>query len=76
MPVAQQKYKAAIPYLEEDYINPMSMKLLVKAYRKTKATANDALLTKRLIDWKIPTIKEALAVPAFRVQDGLVTRKK
>jgi tetratricopeptide (TPR) repeat protein len=71
--MAQQKYKAAIPYLEEDYINPLSMRLLVQAYRKTKATANAALLTKKLLDWKLPTIEEALAVPAFRAQENTVT---
>jgi tetratricopeptide (TPR) repeat protein len=73
--MAQQKYKAAIPYLEEDYINPLSMRLLVQAYRKTKATTNAAVLTKKLLDWKIPTIEEALAVPAFRVQESTVTAK-
>jgi tetratricopeptide (TPR) repeat protein len=73
--VAQQKYKAAIPYLEEDYINPLSMRLLVQAYRKTKATTNAAILTKKLLDWKIPTIEEALAVPPFKVQESTVTAK-
>ncbi len=73
--MAQQKYKAAIPYLEEDYINPLSMKLLVTAYRKTKATDNAAVLTKKLLEWKIPTIEEALAVPAFRAQEGVVRAK-
>jgi tetratricopeptide (TPR) repeat protein len=71
--MAQEKYKAAIPHLEDDYINPLSMKLLVTAYRKTKATDRAATLTKRLIDWKIPTIEEALAVPAFRAQENMVT---
>ncbi len=74
--VAQQKYKAAIPYLEEDYINPLSMKLLVVAYRKTKATANAAIMSKKLLEWRIPTIEEALVVPAFRVQEAPVTAKK
>lgn len=74
--VAQQKYKAAIPYLEEDYINPLSMKLLVVAYRKTKATANAAVVAKKLLEWRIPTIEEALVVPAFRVQEAPVTAKK
>jgi tetratricopeptide (TPR) repeat protein len=73
--MAQQKYKAAIPYLEEDYINPLSMRLLVQAYRKTKASNNAATLTKKLLDWRIPTIEEALAVPAFRVQENNVTAK-
>ena len=73
--VAQQKYKAAIPYLEEDYINPLSMRLLVIAYRKTKATANAAVMTKKLLEWRIPTIEEALVVPAFRAQETPVTAK-
>lgn len=74
--LAQQKYKAAIPYLEEDYINPLSMKLLVTAYRKTKATTSAAILTRKLLAWRIPTIEEALAVPAFRAQEGAVSAKK
>jgi tetratricopeptide (TPR) repeat protein len=76
MLMAQQRYAAAIPYLEEDYINPLSMKLLVQAYRKTKATNNAAALSKKLLDWRIPTIEEALAVPAFRAQESPVTAKK
>ncbi len=74
--VAQQKYKAAIPYLEEDYINPLSMKLLVTAYRKTRSTAKAEALGKKLLDWKIPTIEEALAVPAFRAQESALAAKK
>jgi hypothetical protein len=48
------------------------MRVLVQAYRKTKATANATGLTKKLLDWKIPTIEEALAVPAFRAQESAV----
>jgi tetratricopeptide (TPR) repeat protein len=73
--VAQQKYKAAIPYLEEDYINPLSMRLLVVAYRRTNATVNAAAMTKKLLEWRIPTIEEALVVPAFRAQEAAVTAK-
>jgi Tfp pilus assembly protein PilF len=73
--IAQQKYKAAIPYLEEDYINPLSMRLLVAAYRKTKASANAAVMTKKLLEWRIPTIEEALVVPAFRAQEMPVNAK-
>lgn len=73
--MAQQKYKEAIPYLEEDYINPLSMRLLVVAYRKTKATVKAAAMTKKLLEWRIPTIEEALVVPAFRAQEAAVTAK-
>jgi len=71
--MAQEKYKAATPHLEDDSINPLSMKLLVTAYRKAKATASAATLSKRLINWRIPTIEEALAVAAFRAQENVVT---
>jgi hypothetical protein len=74
--MAEQKYKDAVPYLEEDYINPMSMRLLVQAYRKTKAAASAAELTRKLIGWRVPTIEEALAVPAFRAQESAVATAK
>jgi tetratricopeptide (TPR) repeat protein len=73
--MAQQKYNEAVPHLEEDYINPLSMRLLVVAYRKTKATAKATVMTKKLLDWRIPTIEEALVVPAFRAQEAAVTAK-
>jgi tetratricopeptide (TPR) repeat protein len=73
---AEQKYKDAIPYLEEDYINPMSMRLLVQAYRKTKATANAEALTRKLADWRVPTIEEALAVRAFRAEESALATVK
>jgi tetratricopeptide (TPR) repeat protein len=76
MLMARQQYKAAIPFLEEDYVNPMSMRLLVHAYRKTKATVGAAALTSKLIDWKVPTIEEALTVPAFRSQESVVAAAK
>jgi Tfp pilus assembly protein PilF len=73
--VSQQQYKAAIPYLQEDYMNPVTMRLLVAAYRKTKANSEAAALGKKLVEWRIPTIEEALIVPAFRAEE-VVTAKK
>lgn len=73
--VAQQQYKSAIPYLQEDYMNPLSMRLLVAAYRKTKANSEAAALSHKLVEWRIPTIEEALVVPAFRAEE-VVTAKK
>lgn len=61
--VAQAKYVDAIPYLEEDVANPLSMKLLVTAYGKTGASDEAASLSKKLAGWKVPSIEEALAVP-------------
>jgi hypothetical protein len=73
--IAQKKYRDAIPHLEEDFMNPLSLRLLVTAYRKTRATGPAEVLRKRLLDWKIPTIEEALAVPAFRAQEGIISAK-
>jgi tetratricopeptide (TPR) repeat protein len=74
--MAQQRFKEAIPYLEEDNINPLSMRLLVAAYRKTRSTAQAETEARRLLQWKIPGIEEALAVGAFRAQENAVTAKK
>jgi tetratricopeptide (TPR) repeat protein len=59
--VAQMKYADAIPHLEEDVANPLSMKLLITAYRKTGASGEAASLSKKLVAWKVPSIEEALA---------------
>jgi tetratricopeptide (TPR) repeat protein len=60
--VAQMKYADAIPNLEEDVANPVSMKLLITAYHETGASDEAAGLSKKLLGWKIPSIEEALAV--------------
>ena len=74
--MAQQKYAQAISELEEDFANPISMKLLVTAYRKGGFTADAKALSKKLMNWKIPAIEEALAVPEFRSQEAAVALKK
>ena len=73
--VSEAKYKAAIPHLQDDYVNPLSMRLLVTAYRKTKALAEAKALGHKLQEWRIPTIEEALVVPAFRAQQSVVAAK-
>lgn len=62
--VAQMKYADAIPHLEEDVANALSMKVLITAYRKTGATDEAVSLSKRLLRWKVPSIEEALAASA------------
>lgn len=74
--MAQQKYPQAISELEEDFANPISMKLLVTAYRKSRFTADAKALSKKLMNWKIPTIEETLAVPEFRSQEASLALKK
>jgi tetratricopeptide (TPR) repeat protein len=73
--VAEQKFKAAIPYLQEDYINPQSMRLLIVAYRKTHNADADALRDK-LLAWRMPSPEEAVVVFDFRSQEGPLAAKK
>jgi len=58
--VAQMKYADATAELEEDPANPLSMKLLITAYRKTGAADDAASLGKKLQGWKVPSVEEAL----------------
>lgn len=77
--LAQKKYAAAIPHLEADFANPLSLKLLVTACEKSKgkeAKARAAAFRQKLIAWKIPSIEEALVVPSLRAQKAPVVSKK
>ncbi len=75
--LAKKKYADAADELEQDFANPMSMKLLVVAYEKLRNKAKAEDWRKRLIDWKIPTVEEALVVFAYRAQQqGPVVAKK
>jgi tetratricopeptide (TPR) repeat protein len=73
--LAQKKYRDAIAQLEQDFVNPISIKLLVLAYQKDGDKAKADEWRKRLIDWKIPMVEEALTVFAFRAQQGVVAKK-
>jgi hypothetical protein len=73
--LAQKKYRDAVGQLEQDFINPMSMKLLVTAYQKSGAKDKAEECRKRLLDFKIPMVEEALTVFAFRAQQGVVAAK-
>ncbi len=57
----QGDYSNAISQLQEDVANPLSMKLLIAAYRKAGASDDAASLSKKLVDWKVPSTEEALA---------------
>jgi tetratricopeptide (TPR) repeat protein len=64
--VAQGKFEAAIPHLEEDQDDPFSLELLSKAYYE--AGANDKMheIEAKLRGTNVPTIEQALVVPAVR----------
>ena len=74
--LARKKYREAAAQLEQDYVNPISMKLLVIAYQKSKASGPAEDWRNRLLDWKIPTVEEALVVPAYKAQQQAVAAKK
>jgi len=74
--LTEKKYRDAVGQLEQDFINPMSMKLLVTAYQKAGDKAKAEQCRKRLLDFKIPTVEEALTVFAYRAQQqGVVAAK-
>jgi tetratricopeptide (TPR) repeat protein len=63
---AQQKYAEAIPHLEEDSADPLSMKLLWRAYSSTGEAAQAEALAAKLAALNVPTLEQALVVPSFR----------
>jgi len=73
--VAQKKYADAIPLLEEDVANPLSMKLLITAYRETGDAADAAALIVKLHEWKVPSIEETLASIDTAKQGSAVAAK-
>jgi len=72
--VAQRKYADAIPQLEEDSDDPLSMQLLLQAYEGTGAVLQADSLASKLAALNVPTIEQALVVPAFRA--GLVSQAR
>jgi tetratricopeptide (TPR) repeat protein len=65
--LAQGSAAEAIPHLEEDSNDPLSMHLLWRAYSSTGATAQAQALAVRLAALNVPTVEQALVVPQFRV---------
>jgi tetratricopeptide (TPR) repeat protein len=63
---SERKYKEAIPHLEEDPNNPLSLKLLAVAYEKTKDHAAAKKTIEILTSMNDPTLEQAVVVPAFR----------
>src|SRR6478609_5095924 len=74
--LAQKKYRDAAAQLEQDFMNPVSIRLLITAEQKANAKAAAEEWRVKLLDWKIPTVEEALTVFAFRAQQKAVAAKK
>ena len=62
----RKKYEDAIAHLEEDQDNPFTMELLVQAYYQTMQTEKLHEVEAKLRGTNIPTIEQALVVPAMR----------
>jgi tetratricopeptide (TPR) repeat protein len=62
----QKKYQDAIAHLEEDRDNPFTMELLVQAYYQTAQTDKLHEAEAQLRGTNVPTMEQALVVPAIR----------
>jgi tetratricopeptide (TPR) repeat protein len=62
----QKKYDDAVAHLEEDEDNPFTMELLVQAYYQTMQTEKLHAIEIRLRGTNVPTMEQALVVPALR----------
>jgi tetratricopeptide (TPR) repeat protein len=70
--MTQGKSAEAIPHVEEDSADPLSMRLLWLAYSKTGAAEQAGALAAKLAALNVPTVEQALVVPQFRA--GLVSQ--
>ena len=64
----QKKYEDAIANLEEDQDNPFTLELLVQAYYQTMQVEKLHEAETRLRGTNVPTIEQALVVPAARLK--------
>jgi len=64
----QKKYDDAIAHLEEDQENPFTLELLVQAYYKTYQPDKLHEVEVRLRGTNVPTMEQALVVPAARAR--------
>jgi tetratricopeptide (TPR) repeat protein len=64
----QKKLNEAISYLEEDQDNPFTMELLVQAYYQTNQTDKLHAAEEKLRGTNIPTMEQAIVVPAARAR--------
>ncbi|HLW86336.1 MAG TPA: tetratricopeptide repeat protein [Candidatus Sulfotelmatobacter sp.] len=68
----QKKFEDAIPRLEEDQDNPFTMELLVQAYYETGLTEKLHEIEAKLRGTNLPTMEQALVVPAVRSKRPII----
>ena len=66
--IDQKKFQDAILHLEEDQDNPLSMELLVQAYYQTSQPEKLHEVEVKLRGTNVPTMEQALVVPAARAR--------
>jgi tetratricopeptide (TPR) repeat protein len=64
----QKKFDEAISFLEEDQNNPFTLELLVQAYYQTNQTDKLHQAEAMLRGTNVPTMEQAVVVPAVRLQ--------
>ena len=74
--VASQRYAEAVPYLEEDTRNPLSMRDLIVAYTEVGATDRAHVLELKLAAFNQPTLEQALVVPELRTKLAATKEKR
>jgi tetratricopeptide (TPR) repeat protein len=70
---AQSKWQDAIAHLEEDLDDPFSMQLLSRAYYEAGSSEKMHAIEERLRGTNVPTIEQAVVVPAARSQKPSTT---
>jgi tetratricopeptide (TPR) repeat protein len=68
----QKKYEDAVAHLEEDQENPFTMELLVQAYYQTGQTDKLHEMEAKLRGTNMPTMEQALVVPAVRAKRPVI----
>ncbi len=63
-----KKYQEAVAHLEEDQDNPFTLELLVQAYYQTEQTDKLHEAEAKLRGTNVPTMEQALVVPAARAK--------
>ena len=70
--IDQKKYQDAIAHLEEDQDNPFTMELLVQAYYQTEQIDKLHEIEAKLRGTNVPTMEQALVVPAARTKRPVI----
>jgi Tfp pilus assembly protein PilF len=74
--MVDQKYAEAIPFLQEEPDNPLSIQHLIVAYTHTGANDRAHVLELNLAMMNQPTIEQALVVPDLRTRLAATTEKR